>query len=675
MKPLRIYLADLTYTTLSLATEAFPLNVGFVASYCKSQFGNQVDIHLFKYIEDLEEAIRDCPPDIMGLSNYPWNLNIGLCFFKLLEEISPDTLRVMGGPNIPLVQPDQEQFIIDNDLIDFYVYLEGEQSFSNIVERVLSKGTSRKAAKQDPINGAMFLNEDKEVVRGDWLPRRKELDEIPSPYLNGFMDKFFDGILSPMLETNRGCPFTCTFCHEGNSLLTKVNYFSLDRVFAELDYVAKKVPEQVTNLLFADPNFAMYERDFEICEHIARIQKKQNWPRSIFASTGKNKKERIAKALRTLNGSMKLWMSVQSMDENVLKEIKRQNIKLDAMMGLTEVFEEMNLPTYSELILALPGDTYERHLNSISALVDSGIDLVSTYSLMLLNGTELTLEKTRQKYGIKTHFRVLPRDFGKLSNGDIAVEIEEIVTSNNTMSFDDYVNLRVIHLLVNVVYNQGALKPLFRFLATKTIPASKLLSVLESNLSQAPKSVQGLVESFRQDTIDELWESKDELHEFMTKEENYEKLCSGELGANLIQTYVARSLHVMQDWTTFVFTCLKEVIDDSELDDIETEMLNNVKDFCLARVHNIWGEDRNKDNPSCKLEYDISSWTKAPKNTNLNDYKYSDIKSFTFCFSPEQQHEMQSYLDRFGNTPTGIGRILTKVAVSSIWRQQVESSL
>ena len=46
------------------------------------------------------------------------------------------------------------------------------------------------------------------------------------------MDPFFDGTLSPMLETNRGCPFKCTFCHEGNDLVTKVNYFPLGRVIA-----------------------------------------------------------------------------------------------------------------------------------------------------------------------------------------------------------------------------------------------------------------------------------------------------------------------------------------------------------------------------------------------------------------------------------------------------------
>ena len=73
MKPIKIYLADLTYNTVSIANEAFPLNIGYVGAYCKERFGDQVDITLFKYIEDLEDSIRSSAPDILALSNYPWN--------------------------------------------------------------------------------------------------------------------------------------------------------------------------------------------------------------------------------------------------------------------------------------------------------------------------------------------------------------------------------------------------------------------------------------------------------------------------------------------------------------------------------------------------------------------------------------------------------------------------
>ena len=58
---LRIFLADLTHDTVGLATEVFPLNIGFVGAYCKERFGDAVDVTLFKYVRDLEEAIYHTP--------------------------------------------------------------------------------------------------------------------------------------------------------------------------------------------------------------------------------------------------------------------------------------------------------------------------------------------------------------------------------------------------------------------------------------------------------------------------------------------------------------------------------------------------------------------------------------------------------------------------------------
>ena len=71
------------------------------------------------------------------MSNYPWNFNLGLTF-NLIKKISPKTVTVMGGPNIPLNDEDRQRFILKNPLIDFYVYLEGEEAFSNLVERMLA---------------------------------------------------------------------------------------------------------------------------------------------------------------------------------------------------------------------------------------------------------------------------------------------------------------------------------------------------------------------------------------------------------------------------------------------------------------------------------------------------------------------------------------------------------
>jgi len=193
-RPLSIYLGDLTYTTLSLATDAFPLNVGFIAAYAKKVYGNDIDIRLFKYIPDLEQALAENAPDILGLSNYPWNFNLGLEFFRMAHQISPKTICVMGGPNIPLDDEPRKKFVRRYPEIDFYSYLEGEEAFCNLIARAFETGVDRTKMRSAPIDGFIHRVSDSEVMCGTMLARRRDLDEIPSPYLTGLMDKFFDGI-------------------------------------------------------------------------------------------------------------------------------------------------------------------------------------------------------------------------------------------------------------------------------------------------------------------------------------------------------------------------------------------------------------------------------------------------------------------------------------------------
>ena len=329
---LKIFLADLTYNTVTLSTDAFPLNVGFIASYAKKIFGSQVEFTLFKYIDELEQALIQNPPDVLGCSNYCWNERIGLEMFRLAYKMNPDIICISGGPNFPLDPEQQKEFLIKRPEIDAYVPVDGEEGFVNVIRHILDSEQEKDIKlriREDEIDGSLSINSKKELIYSIPVIRSKELDDIPSPYLGGFLDKFFDGKLAPMIQTNRGCPFSCTFCTDGTDLVNKVNQFSTDRVRDELHYIAEHIPPSVHSLHISDLNFGMYHRDLDTCSVISEIIEDKNYPSYINTATGKNAQEKIIAAIKKLAGSLRLRIAVQSMDQEVLRNIKRDNISVD----------------------------------------------------------------------------------------------------------------------------------------------------------------------------------------------------------------------------------------------------------------------------------------------------------------------------------------------------------
>ena len=61
-KKLKIFLCDLTYDTIILVSDTIPINIGFVGSYLKKSFGDQIDINLFKYPKSVIDEIKKIHP-------------------------------------------------------------------------------------------------------------------------------------------------------------------------------------------------------------------------------------------------------------------------------------------------------------------------------------------------------------------------------------------------------------------------------------------------------------------------------------------------------------------------------------------------------------------------------------------------------------------------------------
>ena len=675
MNPLRIYLGDLTYDTITLSTETMPLNVGYLAAYCKEKFGTSIEITLFKYIEKLDKAIHDSPPDILGLSNYCWSRNVSIELFRMLKKQNPYAITVWGGPNYPMDIPSQEKFMKKYSEADIYIPYDGEIGFSNVIELALQTDTKEELKKisRMSIDNCVTRDNYGKLHYNFANNRIRELDTIPSPYLNGMLDEFFDGRLSPMLQTNRGCPFACTFCTDGADAVNQVNKFSLERVKSEIDCIAKNVSDSIHSLIISDLNFGMYPRDLEICNYIVHAQHEFDYPKRVVATTGKNKKERIIEAIKRLNGTMTLLMSVQTLDSQVQKNIRRSNISAQQLMELAPAIKEADLRTTTEIILSLPGETYQSHITSLKKLVAAKVDDIVVHTCMLLDGAEMSTPKERQKWDLKTKFRLLPRDFARLSNGKIVLEPEEVVVASNTLTFDEYIELRLIAFSIFVTNRGVVYDSLLKLLRECNVDLFELFYKTVTNLEHAPENVHKIFDGYKTSTIDELWDSEEELIEYYQKEENYQKLLEQKDGINVMHHYHAIiTSEGMEDWTEYLLNIAYDLIKEKQLNNIDWQnQLKDVSNYCRGISHNVLGNDRMRSNPQFNFQYDVPKWLANNDELPLNIFKVFPKISIKFLLSDEQYKLVQDNLEIYGDSPNGKGQVLKKIPKQVLWRHPV----
>ncbi len=515
-----IYLAQLTHKTgTQNQNRHFPLAIGFLGAYLKQVFGDQVEVKLFKHVHKLNQAATMRKPGLIGFSVYMWNEKISLTFAESLKKQSPNTLVVFGGPNVTLDTPDRVKFFWRNPFVDKLVHRDGEYPIEEIVRSFIDSGKSISVVKNTAfdftssmVDGRLVNGSEETEKRVGLTPEKGEMDHIPSPYTTGTLDEFFEDGEITLLETNKGCPFTCTFCQQGHSYYTKVRHFSTVRVAQEIDYVARKVREgnhQMTIMEFADPNFGMFPRDKEVTTALRAAQDTYAYPKYIWSSTGKNRAELILENNSVLApGSTSLRSAIQSNNSDSLVAIKRKNIKLESYQKIQDDMHKQGLGSVADLMLGLPEETVVTHTEGILKLLDTEVREFACLQTIILNGTEMSDPAYREKYGIRTQHRVIPECYGMydiLGERKRVVEIEEIVVSTNTLSFEDYLTCRRMHLMIMIFHNTRILDFVYDITRALGVPRHRLIKrIFESQHA----GFRALVDAFVEDTKSEIFPSE-----------------------------------------------------------------------------------------------------------------------------------------------------------------------
>jgi radical SAM superfamily enzyme YgiQ (UPF0313 family) len=427
-----------------------PYSAGVLWSYARTfpVINNNYDLGEFIFRrENIDVVIKKlASSDVVAFSTYVWNHQYNYLLAEQLKLAYPNKLIIFGGPEPAIEDP---EFFKKYPFIDIVAKLEGEITFKQMLEKHVDGSFA-------DISGLIYNNQGQLVDTGP-AKRIDNLEDVPSPYLTGIFDQLIadnpDVTWNATLETNRGCPYACTFCDWGSLTYNKVKKFNLDRVYDELDWFAKLGCSFIS---FTDANFGMFvERDDLIADKLIEVQQKYGYPKIISIAWAKNQKQEVVSIVKKLMPYFNhgLTLSVQSLDDGVLENIRRKNMEVSKLEEIFKLCEQNSIPMYTELILGLPGETIASWKENFWRLFRSGNHTgITVYQAQLLENAEMnTLQ--RSLYKIKSQ-KVYDYFSGSYSSEEVEESID-VVTSTRDLPLDVMLDAEIFSWFINTFHING----------------------------------------------------------------------------------------------------------------------------------------------------------------------------------------------------------------------------
>ncbi|MGW4892892.1 radical SAM protein [Kitasatospora sp. NPDC004240] len=431
------------------------------------------------FAEVLDRLARPAsePPFLVAFTVYFWNRAESLELAALIKERWPDCLVVLGGND---VTHQADALFAESPDVDVLVHGEGELRFAELLREL-----ARPRPLLDRIAGISHRGPDGRVRTTPPAPRIADLAQVPSPLLSPvYPDADLASSWLIVYETNRGCPYSCAFCYWGGATNAKVRQFPLERIEAELDRIVRLAPDGAS-LFIADANFGLLPRDREIARILVDLCRRYDKRILVMTNWAKNTTDRVVEIARILHEAGltgAITLSTQSFDPEVLEIANRSNIRPAHYHRMQQAFRELGIPTYTDLIWGLPGETPRTFLDGIEEVLRAGGSPV-VYPLLLLNNTDFSHARFRTEQGLVT--RRMPAD---ISNPEL---VADVVVGHASMTEDEWrwgLELRLTLSLFQKVLLRCTLRRLHQATGARLVD---LLDGLRALLFDDPHDLRG----------------------------------------------------------------------------------------------------------------------------------------------------------------------------------------
>lgn len=414
-----------------------------------------------EYAEEFQQI------DLLCLTNYMWNTHYNDVLAEAYKIANPKGIVVYGGIEIPEQRHLAKEYIDERPFIDICFVGQSEQSFQKFLTCI----------NDDWSNIENTFGKDWNNVKR--IPNLHKNIETPTPYIDGIFDNLVGRDDSPsncVLETNRGCPYSCAFCDWGAVTRSKIKTFDIDMIYETIDWIWHPANGMQVCLMI-DANFGILDRDYEILEHIIKTKEKYNNPVDLgLTGLVKNNKADYKRIIDRINNELTyssfphFKVGVQTHTSAALEAADRSNIKNEIMY---ELFEDTENQVHTELIIGLPGETPETWLDTLQKEFDMGVYYSRAYSLSVLPNAPMAKKEYLDRYKIQLKDIFIPTEFHNMdpftsikdpdyeTNCDFTNKLsyykEKRITECFSYSNDDLILMYQYQWWYQVFYNSRAL--------------------------------------------------------------------------------------------------------------------------------------------------------------------------------------------------------------------------
>lgn len=388
-------------------------------------------------------------PAIVAFSCYTWTFEYNKTLAKMVKEKFPECVILFGGHNVS----EESDLLSQLDFVDVLIYGEGEHPFKDILLWINGKRYLK------DISNIAFRNENEIITtKREYFT---DIENYPSPYLLGYFENITEQNpnieFCAVVETNRGCPYQCAYCDWCYS--ADLRQFPIERVKGDIEWCGT---HRIEYIFCADSNFGILKRDFDIAKYVVEVKKKHSYPHIFNTCFAKNSNDvvfEISKLFYDNKLNKAATLAYQSVCDEALANVNRKNFNLEAFSSLVNKYNEHNMPTYTEMILGLPGETYDSFCDGLCSLMDAGQQSALTvYYCQVYCNALMGSKAYKEKFGIKTAHVPLNYLHSSMPKEEDITEYTDLVIETNTLTFEDMVKSILFCTCLQCFHHIGLLK-------------------------------------------------------------------------------------------------------------------------------------------------------------------------------------------------------------------------